>query len=183
MKHSAYTRKIILLSSIAFLLAVYIFQLAFLGKTKIKTVVFDGDIDAVEITKNGFHILSLKKENENWLADDLPAMENRVNRIVNSINEIKILSTVSYDFSDLERYGLTDENAVKVVAFSGGKEVRTLYAGKDSAAGSQCYVRVDDDKKIYLVQGTLKSTFEVSAEDLKIQPAPENSPGAEEDSE
>ena len=107
-----YTRKIVLLSSIAVLLVIYILQISFLGRSKVKTVYTNEEIDSVEITKNGGHILSLKKENEKWLVENFPAMENRANRIVNSVNEIKILSTVSYDLSDLERYGLTDENAV-----------------------------------------------------------------------
>lgn len=174
-----YTRKIILLSSIVVLLVIYIFQISFLGKSKVKTVYTKEEIDSVEITKNGGHILSLKKENEKWLVENFPAMENRANRIINSVNEIKILSTVSYDLSDLERYGLTDENAVKVVASSGGKVERILYVGKDSVAGSQCYVCLDDEKKIYLAQGSLKSTFEVSADEIKEKPKTENSQGAE----
>lgn len=174
-----YTRKIILLSSIAVLLVIYIFQISFLGKSKVKTVYTKEEIDSVEVTKNGEHILSLKKENEKWLMENFPAMENRANRIVNSVNEIKILSTVSYDLSDLERYGLTDENAVKVVASSGGKVERTLYVGKDSVAGSQCYVRLDDEKKIYLAQGSLKSTFEVSADEIKEKLKTENSQSVE----
>lgn len=174
-----YTRKIVLLSSIAVLLVIYILQISFLGRSKVKTVCTNEEIDSVEITKNNGHILSLKKENEKWLVENFPAMENRANRIVNSVNEIKILSTVSYDLSDLECYGLNDENAVKVVASYGGKVERTLYVGKDSVAGSQCYVRLDDEKKIYLAQGSLKSTFEVSADEIKEKPKMENSQSAE----
>ena len=158
---------------------IYILQISFLGRSKVKTVCTYEEIDSVEITKNNGHILSLKKENEKWLVENFPAMENRANRIVNSVNEIKILSTVSYDLSDLERYGLNDENAVKVVASYGGKVERTLYVGKDSVAGSQCYVRLDDEKKIYLAQGSLKSTFEVSADEIKEKPKTENSQSAE----
>ena len=174
-----YTRKIVLLSSIAVLLVIYILQISFLGRSKVKTVYTNEEIDSVEITKNGGHSLSLEKENEKWLVENFPAMENQANRTVNSVHEINILSTVSYDLSDLERYGLTDENAVKVVASSGGKILRTLYVGKDSVAGSQCYVRLDDEKKIYLAQGSLKSTFEVSVDEIKEKPKTENSQEAE----
>ncbi len=174
-----YTRKIALLSAIAVLLVVYILQVSVLGRTKVKTVFTAEEIDSVEISKNGGHILSLKKENEKWLVEDFAAMENRANRIVNSVNEIKILSTVSYDLGDLERYGLNDENAVKVVASSGGKVMRTLYVGKDSVAGGQCYVMLDGEKKIYLAQGSLKSTFEVSADDLKEKAQQEDSQAEE----
>ena len=58
-----YTRKIVLLSSIAVLLVIYILQISFLGRSKVKTVYTNEEIDSVEITKNGGHILSLKKEN------------------------------------------------------------------------------------------------------------------------
>lgn len=172
---AVYARKLILLCSIAVLTAVYILQLAFENKTQVRTVFTEESIDAVVITRNGEPVVSIQKTDEKWTADTekIPVKENRANGIVNTVSEIKILETVHSGGTDAERYGLNPEAALKAEAFSGGKKVRTLSVGKSTATGSQCYVQIDGDRKIYLAQGALRSSLEVSAEDIKEEEAAE----------
>nr|WP_318716028.1 DUF4340 domain-containing protein [uncultured Treponema sp.] len=161
-----YTRKIVLLSVIAALLAVYIVQLAFSGKNKVKVITVEDNIDLVMID-NGGEKLTISKNGDNWFVGDtkLPCQLNRANGIVNAINEIKVLGNVaSGSAADYERYGF--DNGIIVEAFSGEKLVRSLVVGKNTATGSQCYVRMDGKSTVCLVQGALRSTFEATADDI-----------------
>ncbi len=165
-----YTRKIILLSSIFILLIIFLLQLYLGRKTDVKIIYTDSEIDFVEITKNNLPVLALKQDGEIWTSDGFSVLKNRANGIVNSINEIKILGTATKRTDDLARYGLTEESALKVSASSEGKIVRTLFVGKNSTAGNQCYIMLDSDKTVYLAQGDLRDTFEVSVDDIKENP-------------
>lgn len=170
-----YTRKAVLLCSIAVLAAVYVLQLALENRTNVRTVFTEESIDSVVISRDGEPVVSVQMQDGKWTAGSqhLPAKENRVNGIVNAVSEIKILETVHSGGTDAGRYGLNEEASLKAEAFSGGKKVRTLSVGKSTATGSQCYVQIDDDKKIYLAQGSLRSSLEVSEEDLIEEEKPE----------
>lgn len=159
-------RKIILLSAISILLVVYILQLAFNGKNKVKVLSTEENIDMVIITSNESK-LSISKNGDNWFIGEekLPCQLNRANGIVNAINEIKILGSVaSGSFNDNERYGF--DNAITVEAYSSDKIVRSLVIGKNTATGSQCYARIDGKSSVCLLQGALRSTFEITADEI-----------------
>ena len=162
-----WTRKIILLSAIAVLLAVYICQLALGGKNKM--LILEEPVDSVTIT-NGDVKLSISKDGENWFVEEngkgkLPCQLNRANGIVNAINEIKVLGSVaSGSDADKERYGL--DHGIYVEAYVGEKLLRTLSVGKNTATGSQCYATIDGKNAVNLVQGALRSTFEITADEI-----------------
>ena len=164
-----WTRKIILLSAIAVLLAVYICQLALGGKNKVKMLILEEPVDSVTIT-NGDVKLSISKDGENWFVEEngkgkLPCQLNRANGIVNAINEIKVLGSVaSGSDADKERYGL--DHGIYVEAYVGEKLLRTLSVGKNTATGRQCYATIDGKNAVNLVQGALRSTFEITADEI-----------------
>ncbi len=161
-----YTRKIILLSAIFVLLVIYILQVSFSKKTNTKTILFDEEISSVEISKNGNILVALNKVDDKWQTEKSLVMENRANGIINSIKEIKVLEIVAQNSDNLELYGLEKENALIVKANTKEKPI-TLTIGKKSTVGSQCYIQINDDKKIYLVQGDLRTTFEITPDEIK----------------
>lgn len=174
-----YTRKIILLSAIAVLLAVYILQLAVGGRNKVKVLTTEEPIDYVMIDNNGAK-LSIRKNGDRWYVGDekFPCHESRANGIVNAISEVKVLGNVAAgSAADNERYGF--DGGITVEAYSGEKLVRSLFIGKNTATGSQSYVRIDGKSPVCLVQGALRSTFEATAEDIK-EKKPEPEPSEEE---
>ena len=174
-------RKVVLLVAIVVLLLIYVLQVAFSHKTNVRTLYTEGEVDRVEVIKADELLYSLVKvgdgEDEVWTVGGEAAREWSARGIVNAISEVKLLGVATKSQSDDERYGLSEESTLVVKALSGGEVLRTLYVGKLSATGSQTYVRVDDDKTVYVAQGSLRSTFEVTADDLKEPPPQEESEG------
>lgn len=166
-----YARKIVLLSVIVVLLAVYVVQLVSSGRTNVKVLSVAENVDRLVVKNNG-NFLSMAKEGDSWYVGALkkPCQVNRASGLVKSASEVKVLGTVASgaDF-DADRYGLS--NPIVVELYSGEKIVRTLEIGKNTATGSQCYVRIDGRQNIYLVQGALKSTYEVSEDDIAEKPS------------
>ena len=100
---------------------------------------------------------------------------------MNAISEIKILGSVSSgSAADNERYGF--DSAIVVEAYGATKLLRRIVVGKNTATGSQCYARLDDKSSIFLVQGALRSIFEVTEDNIKEKKSPEKE-GAEEESQ
>ena len=177
-------RKVVLLVAIVVLLLIYVLQVAFSHKTNVRTLYIEGDVDRVETLKASDRLYSLDKvgdeDGEVWTVDGEAAREWSARGIASAISEVKLLCVATKSQSDDERYGLSDESVLVVKAFTGGEVVRTLYVGKLSTTGGQTYVRVDDDKTVYMAQGSLRSTFEVTADDLKEPPPQEESEDAQE---
>lgn len=163
-------RKIVLISVIAVLLVVYIVQLVFENTDRTRIVRIKKEIDCIKVFGNGEEKFCVQKKGSEWfLGDtDFQVQKIKTNAFVNSLEEIKILDVVSKKIDDSERYGLDKNSALKIVAFSEGKTVRTVLAGKKSSTGNQEYVMLDDEKEICLSQGSLRSIFEVDAESLKV---------------
>ncbi len=162
-------RRMILLGLIAVLLCVYIVQLAFRGKNNVKTLAVAEDVTKVVVAKSTGNIVVQKTDGLWYVGDEkFPAQENRALGLANSVGEIKTLGTVTSS-SDDERYGFTESETIKVEAFAGDKLVRTLEIGKNTATGSQSYVKIDGKSNVLLAQGNLRSTFEVSVDDIKIK--------------
>ena len=175
-------RKIVLLSVVAVLAVVYAVQIVSEARTNVRVVATDGDIDFVLIDNNGTR-LSIVKENDGWFVGESkePCQLSRANGIVNAISEIKILGSVSSgSAADNERYGF--DSAIVVEAYGATKLLRRIVVGKNTATGSQCYARLDDKSSIFLVQGALRSIFEVTEDNIKEKKSPEKE-GTEEESQ
>lgn len=176
-------RKIVLLVAIVVLLLIYVLQVAFSHKTNVRTLYIEGEVDSVEVTRGDERLYSLDKVGDKdgdeeegevlWTVDGESAQRWSARGIASAISEVKLLGVATKGQSDDERYGLGEESTLVVRALSGDEVVRTLYVGKLSATGSQTYVRVDDDKTVYVAQGSLRSTFEVTADDIKEPPPQE----------
>lgn len=157
-------RKISLLAIIVVLAVIYICQVNFTGKTKIKTLTLNEEIDSLQINN-----LRIYKENGTWVLGEKKylANETKVQNLVNDVKEIKLLGTASSSQKNAERYGLTDEEKIVVKAFNGEKLLRTIYVGKNTSTNSQSYICVDDKNSIYLAQNALHTNFSVDLDSLR----------------
>lgn len=157
-------RKISLLAVIIVLAVIYICQVSFTGRSKIKTLTLNEEIDSLQIND-----LKIYKENGNWFLGEkkYPANEAKVNNLVNDVKEIKLLGTASTSFKNAERYGLTDEEKISVQAFGNGKLLREIFVGKNTSTNSQSYICVDNKNSIYLAQNALHTNFTVSIDSLR----------------
>lgn len=169
-----YARKTTLLCVIAALAAIYVVQRVTDSRTSVRVVTCDADIDRITVTHAGEMQLDLVCEGEDdWSAGGVKALTNRANGLVNNIKAVTLLERVARNADDAERYGLDDANALTAEAYSAGEVVRTLRLGKVSAAGGQCYVMLDGDGAVYLAQGALRSTFDVTADTIRDRSADE----------
>ena len=168
-------RKIVLLSVIAVLAVIYIFQISLGGRKSSKTVSFEEEADRIEIvtgTAEDSKIV-LSKKNDAWFTGlegktSYPADSASVEGMQNILKEIKLLSNVASSASnDADRYGLDEANKITVKAFKGEKCLRTLTVGKNTSTGNQAYVQVDGKNTVYLEDRPLHSTFSTSVDSLR----------------
>jgi hypothetical protein len=162
------TRKIVLLSAIAVLGAVAILQATVLGGDSVKVVKTDAKIDSIVIGKQGVASLSLAKEGDRWVAGErkYPVAKASSDALLAALESVRVLGSVSSG-GDYERYGLDDASKITVTASAGGKIVRTIYAGKNSATSQQSYAIVDSGKTVVMVSGSLRDTFDKSIADVR----------------
>ncbi|MBP5403243.1 MAG: DUF4340 domain-containing protein [Treponema sp.] len=159
-------RKIFLLTLIAALTLVYIFQILFSPKGEFQELSIKQSFDSVKIENSGNSITIKKTDSDYLINSEFPGKSEAAEYIFNSITSIKIIDTISKNpkDQDFERYGLV--NPVRVTALEGSKKIRTLKIGKTSSTGNQTYIQLDDKKEIYLVSGNLNSSFNVTEDSL-----------------
>lgn len=166
------TRKTILLSVAAALAVIYALLLIFSGRSSAKTIRLKEKIDSLSIT-TGEETVSLSLEGGLWYVgeDKTAADDSKAEELAAAISQIRTLGTVSRSSaqSELERYGLADVATITVTARNAGKTVRTLKIGKDASSSSTNYVQLDGSSETLLAAGSLRSTFSVKEDDLKIK--------------
>ena len=170
------TRKIILLSLIAILLVVYIFQLVASGRNDGYKISLKEIPDTILIQNGTNPEIKIENSNGTWLLKEgsenpeeknmiIPAKAESVKSILDGISNISVLGLVSKN-SDNDRYGFTTDN-IKVQVLKDGKILRTLELGKNSASYQQVYGKVDDSNDVLLISGNPRLTFGVTFENLK----------------
>ncbi len=167
------TRKLILTAAIAVLAVIYAIQLALTNRSPVKTFNLKNGIDSITIETNG-QTVSLLLEGGLWYV----ATENgtkksagndkKIEELSSAIKSIKSLSTVSHSNaqSELERYGFADLTTITVTAAKNGKTVRTIKIGKNANGSANAFIQLDNNSETLLAGGSLRSVFDVSAEDL-----------------
>lgn len=166
------TRKTILVAAIAVLAIIYAVLLAVSGRSPVKTHKLKDKIDFLSIS-TGEESVKLSLEGGLWYVGDEKAAadDSKAAELADALSQIKTLGTVSRSSaqSELERYGLADVATITVTAESNGKTVRTVVIGKDASSSSTCYIHLDGSSETMLATGSLRSTFSVKADDLKMK--------------
>lgn len=171
------TRKTVLLISIAVLAIIYAVQLAVTSRSPVKTLRLKDKIDSLTI-ENGEEKILLSLDGGLWYLGEekIAAEDSKVIELVDAISSIKSLGIVSRSTAEaeLERYGLADVTTMTVTAQKNGKTVRTLKIGKNASGSASTYIQLDGSSETLLATGSIRSKFEVKAEDLKhvVQEAP-----------
>ncbi len=170
------SRKLILTVAIAVLAVIYAIQLALTNRSPVKTFSLKEGVDSITIETNG-QSLSLSLEGGLWYvvtengtkkdAGD----DKKIEELASAVKSIKSLSTVSRSNAqtELERYGFADVTTINVTAVKNGKTVRTLKIGKNAGGSANSFIRLNDNTETLLATGSLRSVFDVSAEDLILK--------------
>lgn len=128
---------------------------------------FNEALDEILIQR-GDEAIRIRRDKDSWFVGEAPYAADR-ELLANMENRLKSLS-----LSDLiseepryERYDLTDDKAVHVIAKSGARIARELYIGKKSSTYRHTYVRLPNDRRVYLAAGPIFDDFNKSLQDLR----------------
>ena len=169
-------KKLILLSVVALLFVIFIFQQIFTGRNKMYTLQVKKAIDEISIEQSGRTVL-LKKDGENWIVaskenpdETFQTEANAVSSIEDAIKSVRIVGTASRGISDRsERYGLSENERITVSALSKGKIQRVLKVGKDSSSGNQSYIQSDKKSSVLIANKPLHSVFNKTVSSLRYK--------------
>lgn len=148
---------------------------------KITKVVIDPKAeksDVIELTKqsDGWHVSSGKST---YRADEM-----MINNILTTFREMKPLRMIANDKSRWGDYDVTDSSATKIKIFTGKKLASNLYVGRfnyqqpknsnpqqysyNQQRGTMTtYVRLADEKAVYIVEGFLGMSFNRNLNDYR----------------
>lgn len=177
-------RKIVLLAAIVLLGGIYTLQLIFQNGQGTQNLVLEETPDSLKIVHPGGDSLTLIQEGEAWYIGDktIEADKKQLETMIDAIKSIQILNRVSSN-EDYTRYGLDEAKAIKIEAMLDGNVLRTLYLGNNAVSVQHSYIRIDNDKDIYLASGSLGTLFNKQSDDLKApEPEPEEEAETLEDS-
>lgn len=159
-------RKTVLLSAIAVLALVFVLQLSLGQPAGIREFVLETAPDTIEISGGQAGSVRLVRDGDGWVITDerYPADTAAVSAMVSALETVRAPGRVSGD-PDSGDFGF--DSTVTVAAYSSGKTLRTLHAGKVSANALQTYCRIDDSDDVYLVSGNLRSIFDRTVNSLR----------------
>lgn len=168
-------RKTALLAILAALCAAFALQTAFSRGSGERTLSLSEEPDRIEIgsLENGSFALVKAEPNPDNEADGWEIEEggfsadpSAVRRMLNAIRSLRLLDAVSSDVQS-SAFGLDEESAVTVEAFSGGESLRRIKIGKASATGAQTYAVVDGEPSVQLVSGNIRDAFSRGADSIR----------------
>lgn len=164
-------RKIVLLSIIAVLLAMCIIAAVAGKKSGIKIMKLSDSPDMIVMKKAGEEVVLNKTSDGEWTINnsDFRATKAYADNIERVLKELKVLAKAGKSSSEiqLEKFGLSSDQAIEVKAFKNGSVVRKLLVGKVSSTSTQSYAIVNDSSDIILASGNLPAIFGKSEEDLR----------------
>ncbi len=161
-------RKLLLsLGITAVLAAVIVFQRIDFSSVVSDPVKLNTSPDMITVKAEGYS-LKLAKTGDKWLINEqgYTADPVQVSDIEKKVSEIKLLDLVS-EKGYFDKYELTEDKGVEVIASAGGKQLRKLMIGKQGLTGNQVYVRINDAKEVYLASGITAAEFKPETDMLR----------------
>ncbi|MFO7752876.1 MAG: DUF4340 domain-containing protein [Desulfobacteraceae bacterium] len=125
------------------------------------------DIKKFEIVKNGDRTDVMKKDGA-WSVTDrhFPADKAKVEEMANAIEKLKVTALVS-EKKDFRRYGLNEDNRIKVTAKGDPGRTTRVFIGKVAPTRNHTFVRLEDDNRVYHAAGNLERIFNRSVSEIR----------------
>jgi hypothetical protein len=126
-----------------------------------------GEITRIEIVRSD-GALNLDRKDGAWTIGQQgwQADPEKVKGMLSALEGFKVTDLVS-ESGSYDRYELDNAKKVQVRAFAGSRPELDLSVGKAASTGRHTYVMVPGDRKVYLAEGDLKSTFGVPASEIR----------------
>jgi len=112
--------------------------------------------------------LELIKKDEIWVVGtkEYPADDTKVADVLSLLQDLKVTELVSESASYV-RYGISDDKKLTVKAWAGSQLERELDVGKVADTFGHTFIKLPEDKSVYLAEGNLRSKLEVSLDDVR----------------
>ena len=143
-------------------------------QTEEKAKVFAGvepdKIDELKVSTVAGGVARLQKGADGWKLTEPAAAkadESEVNGITSNLSSLTVERVVDEAPRNLGDYGLKEPVIEVSFKSKGDKAFRTLQLGTKTPTGSDMYARLANEKKVFLVQGYLESTFNRQPFDLR----------------
>lgn len=126
-------------------------------------------VSKIVISKNGNEIILDKKDNEWGVQSDAAGFPADKTAVEDMLDVFKLfrLTALASEKSDLHRYELDEKQKIDVTLYNGSDKVFELSIGKPAPTYNHTFVKIAGDRNIYHANGTFRSDFDKSAEDLK----------------
>ena len=127
-------------------------------------------IDELKVSTVAGGVASLQKGADGWKLTEPTAAkadESEVNGITSNLSSLTVERVVDEAPSNLGDYGLKEPVIEVSFKSKGDKAFRTLQLGTKTPTGSDMYAKLANEKKVFLVQGYLESTFNRQPFDLR----------------
>ena len=118
-------------------------------------------IDKIEIQTNNQKII-LIKENNSWQVaseKNLPADKNKIDRLLDSLRQLKKTELVSKNENYHHKFGLNQENAIELKVYQGENNFFSLLVGNAGPDFESDYIRFPQEKEVYLSNIALRSVL------------------------
>jgi Domain of unknown function (DUF4340) len=143
------------------------------GEKKDKVFSVEADkIEEVTIKSESGDRTTLRKNGTEWQIVQ-PATgkpdSSEVSGITSNLASLEVQRVIDENPSDVAEYGLTQPRVE--VAFKTGGQERRLQIGKKTPPGTDLYAKLADQKRVFLIQSYLDTTFNRSTFDLRDKAA------------
>lgn len=119
------------------------------------------NIDKIEITHQEDKTV-LKKKNDQWIVEtenNQPADEQLVIDLLNKLETLAPRELVSQNADNHSKYGVTQTQAIKSIAYQNGQKLVDLLVGNAGPTFNNNYIRKHGEEKVYLSNTSLRSTL------------------------
>jgi hypothetical protein len=139
-------------------------------KAKVFAGVESDKIDELKVSTVAGGVATLQKAADGWKLTGPTAAkadESEVNGIASNLSSLTVERVVDEAPRNLGDYGLKEPVIEVSFKSKGDKAFRTLQLGTKTPTGSDMYAKLANEKKVFLVQGYLESTFNRQPFDLR----------------
>ncbi|MBN1833592.1 MAG: DUF4340 domain-containing protein, partial [Deltaproteobacteria bacterium] len=131
------------------------------------TELASGRISRIEL-KSSDNELDLIKKDDGWVvgAEEYPADKTKVDDILSLLQDLSVTELVSESASYV-RYGISDDKKITVKAWAGTQLEKEFDVGKAANTYGHTFIKLPDDKSVYLAEGDFRRNVELSLDDVR----------------
>jgi hypothetical protein len=124
-------------------------------------------ISKIELESSDSKLEFIKKD-DTWVVgtEEYPADETKVEDVLSFLQDLKVTELVSESASYV-RYGISDDRKITVKAWAGNQLERELDVGKVADTYGHTFIKLPEEKSVYLAQGNFRRNVEVSLDDVR----------------